>query len=298
MPRKSQLASVAEEQAAPGGTAAVDRALSLLAAFRTGEESLGLQDLAERTRQHKSTVLRLLASLQHAQLVLRLEDARYRLGPGVARLHAVYASSFSMEQVVVRELRRLVKSTGESAAFHVRQGNSRLCLYRVDSSHPVRDHIRAGDLLPLHRGAGGHVLLAHAGKTGALYDEIRREGVAVLAGDRVPQLAGISAPCFGAGHRLVGAVTLTMPTERLDAAYRHAVVAAARAISTGLGGEPDSADRGSAGRSNDSVDESVDDGVDDGGVARRRPSGRGKPQQGFAARKRRRTREEQPGHKA
>ena len=235
MPRKSQIASLAEEEAAPGGTAAVDRALSLLAAFRRGEESLGLHDLAERTRQHKSTVLRLLASLQHAQLVLRLEDARYRLGPGIARLHAVYASSFSLDQVVVPELRELMRKTGESAAFHVRQGNERLCLYRIDSPNPVRDHIRAGDLLPLDRGAGGHVLLAYAGKRGALYDEIRRAGVAVLAGDRVPQLAGISAPCFDADARLVGAVTLTMPTERLDREHRHEVVRAARGISLGLG---------------------------------------------------------------
>jgi DNA-binding IclR family transcriptional regulator len=235
MPKRSQVKSLAEETAAPGGTAAVDRALSLLAAFRPSEEALGLQDLAVRTRQHKSTILRLLASLAHAQLVLRLQDGRYRLGPGIARLHAVYASSFSMEQVVVPELRRLVERTGESAAFHVRQGNARLCLYRVDSAQPVRDHIRAGDLLPLDRGAGGHVLLAYAGKSGPRYQRIRRDGVLVLAGDRVPELAGISAPCFDARGELAGAVTLTMPTERLDAAHRHDVVAAARAISAALG---------------------------------------------------------------
>jgi DNA-binding IclR family transcriptional regulator len=237
MPRKSQLASVAQEQAAPNGTAAVDRALSLLAAFKSGERALALQDLAERTRQHKSTVLRLLASLQHAQLILRLEDGRYCLGPGLARLHAVYASSFSMENVVLPALQELMKSTGESAAFHVRQGDSRLCLYRVDSPQPVRDHIRAGDLLPLDRGAGGHVLLAFSGAGGAKYERIRREGVLVLSGDRVPELAGISAPCFDARGCLVGAVTLTMPTGRLDAGYRHPVVAAARAITRGLGGD-------------------------------------------------------------
>ena len=235
MPKRSQVKSLAEETAAPGGTAAVDRALSLLSAFRSGEEALGLQDLAVRTRQHKSTILRLLASLAHAQLVLRLPDGRYRLGPGIARLHAVYASSFSMDQVVVPELRRLMERTGESAAFHVRQGSARLCLYRVDSAQPVRDHIRAGDLLPLDRGAGGHVLLAYAGQAGSRYERIRRDGVLVLAGDRVPELAGISAPCFDARGELVGAVTLTMPTERLDESHRHDVLASAAAISRALG---------------------------------------------------------------
>lgn len=235
MPRKAQNASVAEQQAAPGGTAAVDRALSLLAALQPGEESIGLQELAERTRQHKSTVLRLLASLLHAQLMLRTDEGRYRLGPGVARLYAVYASSFSLERVVMPELRTLVARTGESAAFHVRQGDARLCLYRVDSPQPVRDHIRAGDLLPLDKGAGGHVLLAFAGAKGALYDQVRKEGVLALTGDRVPQLAGISAPCFDARQQLAGAVTLTMPVERLQPGQREYVVQAARAISSALG---------------------------------------------------------------
>jgi DNA-binding IclR family transcriptional regulator len=243
MPRKALSASVAEQQAAPGGTAAVDRAVSLLTAFRRGEESVGLQDLAERTQQHKSTVLRLLASLQHAQLVLRASDGRYRLGPGIARLYAVYAGSFSLEQVVMPQLRALVELTGESAAFHVRQGESRLCLYRVDSPNPVRDHIRTGDVLPLDRGAGGHVLLAFSGAAGQHYEAVRRDGVLVLSGDRVPQLAGISAPCFGAHMELVGAVTLTMPVDRLVVDHKRHVVAAARAISRALGArEPGRAD--------------------------------------------------------
>jgi DNA-binding IclR family transcriptional regulator len=237
MPPKSQVKSVAEEQAAVGGTAAVDRALSLLTAFQLGEKSLGLPELAERTRQHKSTVLRLLASLQHAKLILRHEDGRYRLGPGIARLHALYSSSFSMEPVVMPALRTLVKATAESAAFHVVEGDARLCLYRVESPNPVRDHIKAGELLPLAQGSGGHVLLAFSGAQGERYEKIRRDGVLVLSGDRVPQLAGISAPVFDAAQRLAGAVTLTMPSERLNPEFRHCVIVAAQAITKGLGGE-------------------------------------------------------------
>lgn len=216
---------------------AVDRALSLLGALALGEDSLSLQQLAERTRQHKSTVLRLLASLQHAKLMLRTEDGRYHLGPGIAALYAVYASSFSLERVVMPELKALVARTGESAAFHVRQGDARLCLYRVDSTNPVRDHIRAGDLLPLDKGAGGRILLAFSGAVGPLYDQARADGVVALAGDRVPQLAGISAPCFDARGQLAGAVTLTMPTERLDDGHTPCVVETARSITVALGGK-------------------------------------------------------------
>lgn len=51
-------------------------------------------------------------------------------------------------------------------AFHVRQGDQRLVLFRVDSPQGLRDHVRAGDLLPLDRGAGGLVLMAYGGAKG------------------------------------------------------------------------------------------------------------------------------------
>ena len=63
MPRKPATPAVADEHAAPGGAAAVDRALSLLAAFRSGDAALSLAELDTRTRLYKSTALRLLASL-------------------------------------------------------------------------------------------------------------------------------------------------------------------------------------------------------------------------------------------
>ena len=96
--------------------------------------------------------------------------------------------------------------------------------------------ITGRDLLPLNRGAGGRVLQAFAGARGAVYDRIRREGVAVLAGDRVPELTGISAPVFGVDGRLVGALTLTLPTTRHDPAFVPMVRNAARTLTRRLGG--------------------------------------------------------------
>ena len=132
MPRKAQIESLADSHAAPGGAAAVDRALTLLSAFRAGDTSLSLAELSSRTQLYKSTALRLLASLEHARLVQRPDDGSYGLGNEVARLNAVYAASFSLERVVLPALRALVAATRESAAYHVVQGDARLCLYRVD----------------------------------------------------------------------------------------------------------------------------------------------------------------------
>jgi DNA-binding IclR family transcriptional regulator len=235
MPRKALEPSLAEQQAAPGGAAAVDRALSLLAAFRAGDAALPLAELAARTQLYKSTALRLLASLEHARLLQRLDDGRWALGAEVARLNAIYSSSFSLEAQVLPLMRALVASTRESAAFHVRQGEQRLCLFRVDSPQTLRDHISAGDLLPLQRGAGGRVLLAYSGGRGKLAEQIRRDGVIALAGDRVPDLTGISAPVFDAAG-LAGALTLTLPSQRMQPGFVDAVRLAAQQLTARLGG--------------------------------------------------------------
>ena len=251
MPRKPTTPSLADDHAAPGGAAAVDRALSLLAAFGADDGPLSLAELATRTGLYKSTALRLLASLVHARLLQRQDDGRYALGLEVARLHGIYQRRFSLADVVLPVLQRLVATTGESAAYHVLQGQpphaTRLCLHRVDSPHPVRDHIRAGDQLPANRGAGGRVLMAYslhptpgtqaaALSTDPVSVRIRADGFYSSVGERLPGVAGVSAPVFGANGHIAGAVTLTLPAHRHDPGHVPAVVAAARALTDSLAG--------------------------------------------------------------
>jgi len=237
MPRKAALPALADRNAAAGGIATLDRALSLLTAFSAVRPTPTLAEIAAHAQVYKSTVLRMLASLEHAHLVHKRPDGRYSLGVEVERLHQVYGASFSLETVVMPVLRELVEKTKESAAYYVRQGEQRLCLYRVDSPRPVRDHMRVGDLLPLTRGAGGRILSAYAGGRGAMYAQIRREHLVVLEGDRVPELAGIGAPVFGPGGEIAGALTLTMPNERMDKKFIAPTQQAARKLSEFLGGQ-------------------------------------------------------------
>lgn len=241
MPRKAQTESVADAHAAPGGAAAVDRALSLLACFRSGDNALTLTELATRSQLYKSTVLRLLASLEHARLVQKLGNGHYALGAEVARLHGIYAASFSLDRVVMPVLQALMKATRESAAYHVLRGEGneqvRLCLYRVDSPQPIRDFIQAGDVLCARRGTGARVLQAFGPAPpdlGAadrrLLAGIRERGYFMAHGDRLAGVTGISAPVFHADGRIAAAVTLTMPTHRYDERHVKPVLEAARQL--------------------------------------------------------------------
>jgi DNA-binding IclR family transcriptional regulator len=223
----------------------VDRALSLLGAFKAGDVALSLAELAQRTGLYKSTALRLIASLEHAGLLQRLETGGYALGSEVARLSALYSAAFSLDRVVPQVLRELVALTGESAAYHVLRGQGkdrvRLCQYRVDSPHPVRDHIRAGDVLPADRGTGARVLMAFESPQGtsispisakdqALYDQIRAQGWHAGVGDRLAEVAGISAPVFHADGRIAAALTLSMPAHRYQESLLQQVLQAAKRL--------------------------------------------------------------------
>lgn len=224
------------------GVAAVERALTILDAYTEHDQRLSLAELARRTGLYKSTLLRLAASLEKHGYLTRLEDRTWRLGPAAARLGAVYEAGHDLGDIVEPVLQSLAAATGETASFNVRDGEVRVCLYRVESAQRLRDHVRQGEVLPLAHGAGGKVLLAFGGAPGPEYEAIRARGVCTAFGERDPELGGISAPVFGALGRLLGAVNVSFPLSRLDAAaaaqLEPVVLAHAARLTARLGGQP------------------------------------------------------------
>jgi DNA-binding IclR family transcriptional regulator len=236
MPKKSSKAGAENISITQSGVASVDKALTILRLFNSQTPELSLNQIAEMTGLYKSTSLRLLASLTAALLVLKRSDGMYVLGPTIASLHTAYQSRQSLETFISPVLESLVKVTHESAAFHVREGDKRLCLYRVDSEQALRDHIKVGDLLPIDKGAGGKVLLAFEGVPGKVFKQIREEMVFAISGDRIKEISGISAPVFNA-EGLIGVITLTMPTYRFNPKMSSQVKASAKKLTELLGGQ-------------------------------------------------------------
>lgn len=208
-----------------GGVAALDRAVAILNAFRPEDRSLSLAELAQRTGLYKSTILRLAESLMRGQLLERLDDGRYRVGPATFRLGTIYQRSLAATDILLPVMGELSDRTLESVAFYVRSGELRTCLYRVEAKHPIRYSIREGDVLPLYKGSGGRVLAAFSGASGEPYERIRNDYHYVSFGERDPETAGASAPVFAPGHVLVGAITLAGPRSRVDAAFLDRAVA-------------------------------------------------------------------------
>lgn len=236
------MARVAKGGPQERGVEAVDRALSLLAAFREGDGPLTLAELAARTGLYKSTILRLSVSLRNHGYLRRLADGRYHLGPEPLRLAHLYQRSFRLAEVVVPALRRLSEATGETAAFYIRDGDSRICLHRVEPSRTVRATAIEGERMRLDRGAGGKVFLAFDDPPAARFVKIRQALCAVSFGERNPELGSIACPVFGVMGVLSGALNVSGPRERMTPAaldrIKPQIFEVAAELTGILGGDP------------------------------------------------------------
>ncbi|MBS3849774.1 IclR family transcriptional regulator [Devosia sp. BSSL-BM10] len=224
------------------GVAAVERALSILLCFEEKDRVLSLAELTRRTELDKATVLRLARTLALDHFLVRTDDGAWRLGPALVRLGTYYQSTFSLGRAVEPILERLAQATGESAALYVREGDSRVCLFRHDSEQSIRHHVRVGSLLPLNQGAPGHVILAYSGEEGELYDQVRSNGFHHTFGERDPQVASVSVPIFSGERKLFGALAVTGPPNRFGAeaveSYLQALRFASARLTLDLGGDP------------------------------------------------------------
>jgi DNA-binding IclR family transcriptional regulator len=225
------------------GVAAVDRALAVLFAIEKAGKPITLTQVSHETGYYKSTVLRLLESLLSAALVSKLKDGSYVLGAAVMRLGIAFEISNPMRHQILPVLTELVDQGTESASFHVAHtGSTRLCILRVDSHHATLDRVRAGDVLPLDRGAAGRLIAAHAmsNRSSPASASVRASVTVVSIGERDPSCAGLAAPVFAAGGGLLGAISLSGPTERFEASnieiMRPLLIDAARRLTVEFGG--------------------------------------------------------------
>jgi len=223
------------------GVAAVERALSIVAELERAGKPLSLAELSRQTGLYKSTLLRLIASLERFSLVIPRPEHKYALGPLAFRLGRSYEATYHLRAQVLPVLEWLVAKGVESPSFHVRHDRKhRVCLFRIDSRHSTLDSVHAGDLLPIDRGAAGTVIRTFEARNKE--DDLREfDVVSASFGERDPACAAVSAPVFGPEGEFYGAVSLSGPKERFTADNIRQMSAllteACRTVTKSLGGE-------------------------------------------------------------
>lgn len=226
----------------PGDTkpiAAVGRALQVLSAFRASPRRT-LSELSEQTGLFKSTLLRILLTLERSGYVTRLSDGQYRVGGILFELGSSYAASFDLAEIVKPALSDLSRITGESAAFYVRAGAQRQCVFRVESSQTVRHVITAGQIVDLDEAATSQLFRRYEGDTRR---PPARTDYATLCVDTAGvgdlQTASVAAPIFGTAG-FIGVINVSGPVSRFTgkaaASCRSTLAQVSSRVTGSLGG--------------------------------------------------------------
>lgn len=225
-----------------GTVRAVERALDILLCFSGTDSELGLSDISKRLGLHKSTVHRLLASLESKGFIRRQSTTdKYRLGWSVLELVSNVYQSDALSSIVLPEMTRLRDLLGETISLYVRSGTERIRIQAVESNQPIRRVANIGKRLPLHVGASSKVLLAFTKEPWEelLHDccpqDINREefrqslqvtreqGYAISIEEREPGAAAVAAPIFSRQGEIVAALSVSGPVDRFtpEAMQRH-----------------------------------------------------------------------------
>ena len=229
------------------GVGVLDKAAGVLAALEAGP--LTLAGLVQATGLARPTAHRLATALEHHRLVARDLQGRFVLGPRLAEL-ATAAGEDRLLAAAGPILTALRDTTGESCQLYRRQGEQRICVSAAERLSGLRDTVPIGAVLTMHAGSAAQVLLAweepermHRGLMGAKFSAtalagVRRRGWAQSVGEREAGVASVSAPVRGPGNRVVAAVSVSGPVERLGRApgrlHAHAVVTAAARLTEAL----------------------------------------------------------------
>ena len=240
----------------------IKRSFALLRALALGP--VGVTELAERVNLPKSTVARLLASLEEEQAVEQTEaGGEYRLGPGLIDIAGSAPPGRNLVAAARPHLLELAESIDEVAGLSIIDEGQVYYLDQTESSSNIQVRDWTGEHAPLHAVPSGLVMLAYLSPdqieeylAGSLVqctpwtmtdpdelrerlEQVRSIGYAWVHEEFAEGINSVAAPVFESDGRVEAALHVHGPAYRFpnpDLTHDHgmAVIEAARRLSLQL----------------------------------------------------------------
>lgn len=209
----------------------------VLDCFSVEEPEPTLQQLIRKTGLPSSTCQRLVQNMVREGFLDRDGD-RYRIGIGLVRWATPGTVGLDVVRLVKPILQELRDETGESACFYTRDGAFRTVVAVAQTHHVVMRPFMVGQVMPIHAGAPGKILLAHDPEAWQALEQApltkfapatpdslellqqqtaaaQEQGFYAAFGERHADVGSISAPVFDHAGDLAGVLGLGFPTQRV-----------------------------------------------------------------------------------
>lgn len=244
----------------------IDRMMDVLEQLEHRDGGASISDLVGTLELPRTTLYRILNTLQLHDMVRRDDSGAYQLGSRLLALAAHVATGGSqIDLVAIAQplLDRLSGELGEACKLSVLEGDATLVIATSPGRREYALSVAPGQRLPCHAGAAGKLLLAHLDDaarqaaftrplvgytTKTLTDpkrlaaelaRIRRQGWSQDRGEGLPSVLAFAAPVFDTRGHMVAALSVPFlagtETGRMEG-LRLATIATAKAISAAIPG--------------------------------------------------------------
>lgn len=151
---------MAEQDTEKGLVTPVIRGMRLLRYIAEGGSTANLSEVGRLIDVNRVTVMRLLATLEHEQLIERLPQGGHRLGMAFLTLAAAGLGSIDLLSAGRRSVERLSAQLGVSAYLVLLDNHDVVYVHRAMPEGGLVSHIRVGSRVPAFLTAPGRAMLA------------------------------------------------------------------------------------------------------------------------------------------
>jgi len=218
----------------------IKRAIRILNSFALKKGELGVTELSERLNLHKSTVHRILVTLEDEGFMVKDQvSQKYRLGIKLFELGHIVKEQMEIRNYALPTMKELSQKTEESIDLNILSDGKRVSIEKIESPHDVRRIIQLGKSLPLYCGGSGKVLLAFLPdeeieniiqkeklipfgantitdptKLKEHLKEIRQNGYAISFEERILGSASVAGPILNYKGKVVASLSVSGPVTR------------------------------------------------------------------------------------
>ncbi|MCP1124185.1 IclR family transcriptional regulator [Bacillus sp. 3103sda1] len=208
-------------------------------------DTLTLAEMVRLTGMPKTSVYRLIGSLEEMGLLQKTIDGAYKLGFVFLRFGQLVSERLSLRKIAKPYMEKLQKEIGQAVNLIIQDGDEAIYIEKIDGDQPVRVYTAIGRRAPLYAGACPRILLTYFLKEeqenyiknttlvalakGTVTDEnelrdmlqtAKNNGYTISYSELENHTAAIAAPIFGSDGMVVGGMSIS----GLEAEYDEPVI--------------------------------------------------------------------------
>ena len=216
------------------------RTTNILNLYRTlNVEQLGVTDISRELGLHKTTVFRIVKTLEHVGwLVQDYPNGKYRLGSKLIILSSIPTSTSAVDDTIQLEMRQLRNRFNEDVVLTgLFDGHLAICLEKMRANNVLHISSRVGRSIGMTRGSTGKVLLAYLPekaqeraiqmdspnlseeerrKLFQALEEIRRTGYCISTSERDEGVSSVAVPLFDRSGNIIYSLAILGEEKRME----------------------------------------------------------------------------------